>query len=390
MSVFTGAAGGSIGAGMSTPASSAKISRYRSPYRSRVWPPLVSSVTASPAAGSTRRNAACPMVLPSWPTSRWPSQPNRIQPMPQESPSTYLSGTSAWNSVIAAALAADSTRVPSAARPPVRCIRANASTSAGVEVISPAGPSARGGCQTRATTGPSPLGPARPERPRQLADRGENRLITAGVDVPGGGAEQQRLLRQRHRVLEPERCVDPLPQRGVPGQPGQLLDHPAGQREAGAAVRPGGAERVVLLDVGHQADVLLHAVVAAAGVGEHVAVDTAGVVEQVPHGDGLGGLAVVELKLRQHLGDRRVEVELALVDQLHGQGRGPYLGHGADLEEGIGGRLDLRGCVRVAVGGLDDLVGAAVGAQPQDAERRARDLVPLGEHRQAALPMPTA
>ena len=51
-----------------------------------------------------RRNAAWPMVLPSWPTSRWPSQPKRIQPMPQESPSTYLSGTSAWNSVIAAAL----------------------------------------------------------------------------------------------------------------------------------------------------------------------------------------------------------------------------------------------------------------------------------------------
>ena len=60
----------------------------------------------------------------------------------------YLSGTSAWNSVIAAALAADSTRVPSAARPPVRCIRANARTSAGVEVISPAGPSERGSCQT--------------------------------------------------------------------------------------------------------------------------------------------------------------------------------------------------------------------------------------------------
>ena len=55
----------------------------------------------------------------------------------------YLSGRSASWAVMAAAESSESTRVPSAARPPARCRRANASTSATVEVTSPAGPTER-------------------------------------------------------------------------------------------------------------------------------------------------------------------------------------------------------------------------------------------------------
>ena len=60
----------------------------------------------------------------------------------------YLSGRSAWCAVMAAADSSESTRVPSAARPPVRCRRAKASTSATVEVIRPAGPTERSSPQT--------------------------------------------------------------------------------------------------------------------------------------------------------------------------------------------------------------------------------------------------
>ncbi len=40
---------------------------------------------------------------------------------------------------------------------------------------------------------------------------------------------------------------------------------------------------MVLRHLAEQRDVLLDAVISAAGVGEHVAVDAAGVGEQVPH-----------------------------------------------------------------------------------------------------------
>ena len=63
----------------------------------------------------------------------------------------YGSGRSACRSAMAAALASLSTRLPSAARPPARCSRAKASTSAALETISPAGPTERIRPQTGAT-----------------------------------------------------------------------------------------------------------------------------------------------------------------------------------------------------------------------------------------------
>ena len=50
--------------------------------------------------------------------------------------------------------------------------------------------------------------------------------------------------------------------------------------------------------VAQRGDVLLDAVVAAAGVEEKVAVDAAGVGEQVPRRDGAGDLGVGDLEAR--------------------------------------------------------------------------------------------
>ena len=60
MSAVTGTAGGASGRGMATPASSAKISRYRSSYRSRALPPLVSMATARPCAGQQPQERRLP------------------------------------------------------------------------------------------------------------------------------------------------------------------------------------------------------------------------------------------------------------------------------------------------------------------------------------------
>nr|WP_234359259.1 hypothetical protein [Plantactinospora sp. BC1] len=186
---------------------------------------------------------------------------------------------------------------------------------------------------------------------------------------------------------QPERGRDPVPEGGVPGAAGELLDHPPGEYEAGVAVGPGGAERVVLGHLAEERDVLLQAVVAATGVGEDVAVDPAGVREQVPHGHPLGHLRIGQPQLRQDGADRSVEIEPALVDQLHHHGRRPHLGDRADLEHRVGGHLDPGLHVQHAVRRLGQFVRAIL-AQPQDSEYGTGDAMPLGEYGQPALPVP--
>jgi len=102
---------------------------------------------------------------------------------------------------------------------------------------------------------------------------------------------------------------------------------------------------MVLLLPGQQGDVLLDAVVAAAGVGEHVAVDAAGVIQQVPHGDGLGHFASASRSSGRTSATAR-RGRASLVDELHGQvAVTPWTW--TDLEQRVGGRLDLRRDVRV-------------------------------------------
>ena len=100
---------------------------------------------------------------------------------------------------------------------------------------------------------------------------------------PRRGAE--RLLGQRDGVRQPERREQPLAQRRVPGLAGELLDHPAGSEKPELQYDQVAPSGWFCAASAEQRDVLLEAVVAAAGVGEDVAVDAAGVGEQVPHGD---------------------------------------------------------------------------------------------------------
>ncbi len=187
-----------------------------------------------------------------------------------------------------------------------------------------------------------------------------------------GGAEAQHVLGQGPGVGEAERLADALAQHVVPALAGQLLQHAPGDAEAGVAVGLGDAQGMVLGQVGAGFDVLLHAVVAAPGVEEQVAVDAAGVGEQMPDRHLLGDLGVGHLELGQHFKHRRVEGEPALLDLLHDQGGGVDLGDRADLEERVGGDVDAGGLVQGAGGELVQF------SLVQVRQRRARHLV-LGD-----------
>ena len=117
---------------------------------------LVSRTTATPASGTTRRNADWPMVSPSWPKTRRPPQSDRAQPRPQWLAIGKGLGTATCGRCISATLAAVRTRVPSGARPSSRCSRAKAAASAAVAQTRPAGPRLRISYQDDAGRGSSP------------------------------------------------------------------------------------------------------------------------------------------------------------------------------------------------------------------------------------------
>ena len=103
-----------------------------------------------------------------------------------------------------------------------------------------------------------------------------------------------------------ERTCQPLAQRFVPGLPVDDLDDPAEQHVAAVAVGVRRARREHRRDLGQQADVALHGIVAPAGVGEYVAVDPAGVGEQVPHRHLAADIRRPEPRARQHHAAARV------------------------------------------------------------------------------------
>ncbi len=95
---------------------------------------------ASPASGTIRRNAFCPMVVPSCPMIVPSGVSNRSNPSPHDVPMRPRSGRSTSRPCILAAVPGASTWVPSAARPSSRCMRANATRSRGrIASIEPAG-----------------------------------------------------------------------------------------------------------------------------------------------------------------------------------------------------------------------------------------------------------
>ena len=152
---------------------------------------------------------------------------------------------------------------------------------------------------------------------------------------------------------------------------GEVLHDPAGEDVPGVAVGERRAERMVLYDVLHARDVALDALVAPPGVGEDVAVDPARVGEEVTRRDLLRDGRVRHPEVGQHLRDRGVEVERALVDELHDERRRPDLRDRADLEQRIRRHRHVRGRA--------ENTGGRLGDRPvvEHTERRARHAVPV-------------
>src|SRR6185312_10204520 len=107
------------------------------------------------------------------------------------------------------------------------------------------------------------------------------------------------------------------------------------------------------------------------------------VAQQLTHGHRLRGVAVGQVEVRQVGDDGRVEVEQPFVGELHDQRRGPGLGDGADLEDGVGGRLDAGRVAEHAAREVEDL------AVRVDADGGGGNLV-LGEQRGQLLGDPAA
>ena len=166
--------------------------------------------------------------------------------------------------------------------------------------------------------------------------RGDLDAVLAGSDVADGGAEEDRLVGAGCDVGEAERGHDVVDERLLPRLAAQHLDESAEQAEAHVVVGEELAGREELREARDDVDVLLDRVVAAAGVGEDVALESRLVAQQLTRGDRRGGRLVLELELGQVAADRGVEVEHALVDELHDERRGPDLRDRADLEHRVG------------------------------------------------------
>ncbi len=190
---------------------------------------------------------------------------------------------------------------------------------------------------------------------QHVPQRRGHRLLARVGHVPHGGPEAQHLLRQGHGVLQPERAGQQFPERFVPRAAGHDLDDSAEDVVRGAGVgdrRPG---RVGESDRPRPLDVAGQAVVPAAGVVDVVALDAAGVVEELTRRDGPARLLVGDRELGQDVDHRGVEVQLSGLREQHHHRGGVALADGADLEHGVGGHGDAGLRVQDAGGQFVDL-----------------------------------
>lgn len=172
---------------------------------------------------------------------------------------------------------------------------------------------------------------------QHVPQRSGDRVLARLAHVSHRRTEPEHLLGQRHRVREAERDTEHLLERLVPGPPRHHLDDPAENVVRGAGVRHRRAGRVGQAHVPDALHIARQAVVAATGVTHEVALDTAGVVEQLPGRDGLRGLRVGDGEVRQDACDRRVQVQLSGVGEQHHEGGGVALADRADLEHRVRG-----------------------------------------------------
>jgi hypothetical protein len=186
-------------------------------------------------------------------------------------------------------------------------------------------------------------------------------------------------LRCEGRFCLPERIEHELLNRHPIALAGGDLDQPSEQDEPGVVVTeksPEGGH----LRVSRKAlcDETGDGVVAVAGIDGVIGPPSAGMGQQVPYRQPGGDILVHEPKVRQVVADRRVEVELAHIDQAHDRHAGIGLDQRADLETGVGGDR----CLRRKAGDTKDCV--LLPTIGQDAERGTRHLV-LGHRRQQSL-----
>ena len=104
---------------------------------------------------------------------------------------------------------------------------------------------------------------------------------------------------------------------------------------AGVVVRDDESRRRQLLEDGHALDEARQRVIAVAGVLEEVAIPAGRVVEQLKDRHALGDLGIAERQLRNVRAHRRVEVDLALLDQPQEGDRCVRLPGRAELEERV-------------------------------------------------------
>jgi hypothetical protein len=190
---------------------------------------------------------------------------------------------------------------------------------------------------------------------------------------------QDRLLREQPRVGEAQGIEQPLAHHLVPHLAGEDLHDPADDGVPRVAVGHRGAQLVGLFQLDARVHVALQTVVAAARVLEVIAVDAAGVTEEMAEGNAFGDGGIGNPEIREVGPNRRVQVDQSFVHELHEDGGGPHLALRADLEDRVGRGLDARVQIDHAGGDLDDLPIV------EESERRSRHLV-LGQ--ELAQPRP--
>ena len=153
--------------------------------------------------------------------------------------------------------------------------------------------------------------------------------------MPDDEAARHDVVREEEGLVQADRVEDEVLDRALVRRSGHLLDDPAGKAERGVVVRDDESRWCQLLEDGHALDEARQRVIAVAGVLEEVAVPAGGVVEQLKDRHALGDLGIAERQLRNVGAHRRVEVDLALLDQPQEGDRRVRLPGRAELEERV-------------------------------------------------------
>jgi hypothetical protein len=148
--------------------------------------------------------------------------------------------------------------------------------------------------------------------------------------VAGREAARHDLVEEEVAVLEPERLEQQLLDRPLVGPARHLLDDPAGERQRRVVVGHRGPRRELLLDAGHPLDVLREGVVPVTGVVIRSPCQPAVWLRRCSR---VTELATASSLSRNSGTYRRVQLQLAPLDQSQKRGRGVGLAGRSELEQ---------------------------------------------------------